>query len=55
VEVAVDAIEVDEIELFERFAFTLLCTVDELADVLRRLAGGTLLGCFGAHAFALPR
>ncbi len=36
-------------------ALTLLCAVDEPADVLRRLAGGTFLGCFGAHAFVLPR
>jgi hypothetical protein len=46
---------VNEIELFERVPIPLLCTLDEPADVLRRLAAGALLGRLGAHVVRLPR
>jgi hypothetical protein len=45
-EIAVDAVEVDELELLEGVALTLLRALDQPTDVLRRLAGGLLLGCF---------
>ena len=55
VEVAVDAVEVDEVQLFERVAVALLGALDEPADVVRRLTGGLLLGRLGAHVLRFPR
>jgi hypothetical protein len=43
-QVPVDAVEVDEVELFERVSIALLRALDEPADVFRRLAPGALLG-----------
>ena len=55
VQVAVDPVEMDQVQLLERGPITRLRALHELADVLGRLTRCFLLGRLGAHGFVLPR
>ena len=55
VQVAVDPVEVDQVQLLERGAVALLRPLDELADVVGRFPLGGLLRCVRTHCLCFPR
>ena len=55
VQIAVDPVEVDQVELFQRAAVAALRALDELADTLSLASAGRRIGRGRGHVSNLPR